>query len=183
MEVLNREALLYLYRCVWAGAGFLIVWFYDHVLGKSGQLLSLIIAMVDSVLYCRICACFMFANLLIVNIGKTSKLQLIDTKTFLQYFPTFNLGLLVSLIPRPILSFQCCMPAFQCATLKSWKWAWGRGYLLCIGEIFLQVVSNNNYCVVPLPCIVLLQVSDFLYGDQQVNYEMTNHDSIVQQAV
>ena len=32
----------------------------------------------------------------------------------------------VASFPDLFPDFQCCMPpAFQCATLKSWEWAWG----------------------------------------------------------
>ena len=36
----------------------------------------------------------------------------------------------ISLIPRPIPTFSMLHAdeVFQCATLKSWEWTWGRGY-------------------------------------------------------
>ena len=37
------------------GQFFLIMWFNDCVLGKSGQIANLIIAMVDPIPYCSIC--------------------------------------------------------------------------------------------------------------------------------
>ena len=58
---------------------FLIVWFNDCVLGKSGQIANPIIAMVDPVLYCSIRA-RLFVNLLIANAGTTRNSQLIDTR-------------------------------------------------------------------------------------------------------
>ena len=52
---------------------FLIVWFNDCVLGKSGQIANLIIAKVDSILYysIRVCLC-----LRIVNIGINSQIDI-----------------------------------------------------------------------------------------------------------
>ena len=57
---------------------FLIVWFSDCVLGKSGQIVNPIIAKVNPILYdtCMYTCMFMFV---IANVGNTCNLQLIDT--------------------------------------------------------------------------------------------------------
>ena len=39
-----------------------------------------------------------------------------------------SIGEYASLVPGPFPAFQCCTPVFKRATLKSWEWAWGRGY-------------------------------------------------------
>ena len=94
---------LYSVHCM---MGFLIAWFNDCVLVKSGQIANPIIAMVNPVLYCSIHT-FLLANLLIANVGKTHNSQLIDTHNYNKNCPTVasyylckiqHLGLIIGII-------------------------------------------------------------------------------------